>query len=433
MDKIDVANRKFNNPFIALRHKNFRYYWIGMCVSLIGTWMQNAAQPWLALNLTNSPFLVSLIVALQFTPALLFSLFAGVIIDKIPKKSIILCTQGASLLVTLILAILVVTGTVAYWHIVVLAIAIGFVNTFDMPARQSFVIELVGKEDLMNAVALNSSVFNLARVIGPAVAGIIMAKFGIAFCFFANSISFGAVVLSLVFIKPIEMKNRLKKGGRIFSDIKEGLLYIYKKEILLNSLLMMLIIGTFAMNLNVLIPVFAKVVLKQKEAGFGLLMSCTGVGSFIGAMMLASMSKSGPKRFFLNISPLIIGILLIITGFTNVYILTGLCLATSGFFFISFSSTANSTMQLNSDDAHRGRVMSVYSLVFAGSTPIGSLYTGVITQHLGAKVGFAACGLIILLLLIPLYIYRSRRTKRNKEFILLTDRCHTEQKKDPRP
>lgn len=380
-----------------------------MCVSLIGTWMQNVAQPWLAYTLTKSPFLLSLIGALQFTPALLFSLFAGVVIDRMPKKRILLFTQSASLLITLILAILVMTGSVRYWHIVVMAVALGLVNTLDMPARQAFVIELAGKEDLMNAVALNSSVFNIARVLGPAIAGLVMGYLGIAFCFFANSISFAAVVVSLIFIKPAVIIHSLKEKGRIFTDIKDGLIYIFNNKVLFDIIFMMAIIGTFAMNFNVLVPVFAKDILHQQETGFGFLMSFMGVGSFLGAMLIATTSKAGPKKFVMSAVPVLIAVFLIINGLTNAFAVSGLCMAVSGFFFVTFSSTANSTMQLNSKDEYRGRVMSVYSLVFSGSTPLGNLYTGLFTERFGARVGFAACGIIILLLLIPLYIYRMRR------------------------
>lgn len=254
--------------------------------------MQNIAQPWLAYTLTKSPLLLSLIGTLQFTPVLLFSLFAGVIIDKFPKKKILLLTQSASMLITLILALLVWKGCVQYWHILVMAVALGVVNTLDMPARQSFVIELVGKDDLMNAIALNSSVFNIARIVGPALAGLVMGYAGIAFCFFANSISFTAVAVSLLFIKPLTIHNKLKTGEKILVDIKNGLQYIYKNSILLDTLLVTAIVGTFVPNFSVLVPVFAKVILKQQEVGFGFLMSFMGVGSFIGAMFIATMSRS---------------------------------------------------------------------------------------------------------------------------------------------
>jgi MFS family permease len=237
MSIISRLSHNLNNPFIALRHKNFRYYWICMCISLIGTWMQNIAQPWLAYSLTKSPFLLSLVGALQFTPMLLFSLFAGVLIDKFSKKKILLVTQSASLLITLALAILVWIGHVQYWHILVAATALGFVNTLDMPTRQSFVIELVGKDDLMNAIALNSSVFNLARIVGPALAGVVMAFAGIAACFYANSISFAAVIVVLLFIKPLAMRTNQKNDYKILVDIKDGIKYIYEERILFDTLL----------------------------------------------------------------------------------------------------------------------------------------------------------------------------------------------------
>lgn len=409
----DVKNT-FNNPFIALKHNDFKYYWIGMCVSLIGTWMQNIAQPWLAYTLTNSPFLLSLIGIVQFTPMLIFALFAGVFVDKYSKKKILLFTQSASLLITLVLAILVWTGKIEYWHILIMSTALGIVNTVDMPARQSMVIELVGKEDLMNAIALNSMVFNLARIIGPALAGIVMGYAGVAVCFFANAISFAAVVISLFFIKlkPIERKIN-NNNTKVLEEIKDGLKYIYHKKILLYTLLVMSIVGTFVPNFNVLVPVFAKEVLKQNEAGFGILMSFMGFGSFLGAMFIATLSKSGPKKFVVYIVPLIVGALLIITGYTNVFLLTGIFLAITGFFFITFTSSANSTLQLNSSNEYRGRVMSVYTLVFAGSTPFGNLYAGLFAEHFNARIGFAACGGIIILLMIPLLIYKSIRVQTN--------------------
>lgn len=401
--------KTFNNPFIALKHKNFRYYWIGMCISLIGTWMQNIAQPWLAYTLTNSPFLLSLIGIVQFTPMLILSLFAGVIIDKFSKKKILIFTQSASLIITLILAILVWTGRVQYWHILIMATALGLVNTIDMPSRQSIIIELVGKEDLMNAIALNSMVFNLARIIGPAIAGIVMGYTGIAVCFFVNAISFGAVVMSLFYIKLNDAERKVKKSNEnVMEEIKDGLKYIYHKKILLNTILILTIIGTFVPNFNVLVPVFAKEILNQNEAGFGILMSFMGFGSFLGAMFIAAFSKSGPKKIAVYVVPLIVAVSLIITGYTNVYLLTGIFLAITGFFFISFTSSANSTLQLNSSNEYRGRVMSVYTLVFSGSTPIGNFYAGMFAEHFNARIGFVACGVIIIVFMIPLLLMKGR-------------------------
>jgi MFS family permease len=405
--------KRFNNPFTALRHKNFRYYWGGMCISLIGTWMQNIAQPWLAYSLTNSPFLLSLVGALQFTPMLFFSLFAGVFVDRFPKKTILLFTQSSSLLITLALAILVWSGHVQYWHILVSSAILGLVNTLDMPARQSFVIELVGKEDLMNAIALNSSVFNMARVIGPALAGILMGTMGIASCFFINSISFAAVIAGLFFVHPMAVHGLVSKDGEMLSDIKNGLKYIAGNKTLSSTILNLAIVGIFAMNFSVLVPVFAKVILGQQETGFGFLMSFVGLGSFTGAMMIATMSTSGPKKFVLNIVPLFIAALLILTGFTNKFMVTGLTLAATGLCFVAFASTSNSTLQLNAADEYRGRVMSIFTLVFGGSVPIGSLFAGLICDRFGPREGFIACGGCIFLLMGARYFFERKTSRRS--------------------
>ena len=249
------------------------------------------------------------------------SLFAGVIIDKFSKKKILIFTQSASLIITLILAILVWTGKIQYWHILILATALGIVNTIDMPSRQSMVIELVGKEDLMNGIALNSMSFNLARIIGPAIAGLVMGYAGPAICFFVNSISFAAVVISLFFIKLKPVEREPKNNTNVFEEIKDGLKYIYHNNILLHTVIVLAIVGMFAPNFSVLVPVFAKEILKQNEAGFGILMSFMGVGSFLGAMFIATLSKSGPEKIIIYIVPLIVGLALIITGYTNSYLL----------------------------------------------------------------------------------------------------------------
>ena len=369
-----------------------------MCVSLIGTWMQNIAQPWLAYTLTSSAFLLSLVSALQFTPVLLFSLFAGAWIDKFPKKSIILFTQSASLVITLAFAILNSMGIIQYWHILVLATLMGFVNTLDMPTRQSFVIELVGKNDLMNAIALNSSVFNLARIIGPAMAGLVMGIWGLTVCFYANAISFGAVIISLLLINPEHVQALHEPKGNIFRQIGDGLKYVGKTPLLLETILTTAIVGAFAFNTGVLVPVFAKEILGQKETGFGLLMSLMGIGSFLGAMTMAFMSKAGPNKTILILLPLVISGFLILTGFTGIYALTGLSLAALGFSLVWFSSTANSMVQICTAGEYRGRVMSIYTLAFGGLIPIGNLYAGAVTNWFGPRIGFAACGLIIILL-----------------------------------
>ncbi len=384
-----------------------------MCISLTGTWMQNVAQPWLAYTLTKSALLLGVVGAIQFMPVLLFSLFAGALVDRFNKKKILMFTQSASLIDTLILAILVFSGHIQYWHILVLAAALGFINTLDMPTRQSFVIELVDKGDLMNAIALNSAVFNTARIVGPAIAGVIMGLVGIGFCFLANSMSFAAVVISLFFIHPLTSQTKLVSSKKhILADIKDGLRYIRQHRILLDATLLLTIIGTFAMNNNVLIPVFAEVILKQGGLGLGILFSCSGIGAFIGAMLVAVTSKSGPNKFVIYVVPIFIGIFLILNSFTSKFLVAGFCIAFTGLFFNLFSATINSTMQLNTENEFRGRIMSVYTLVFSGSTPIGNLYAGLADDYIGARFGFAACGVITLLLLIPMYLYKLKTRSR---------------------
>lgn len=359
-------NGTIGNPFAAFNHRNYRYYWIGMAISTTGTWMQNVAQPWLAYKLTDSAFLLALISALQFLPVLLFSLFAGVIIDRSKKKNILYITQSASFAIMLALAILTYSGHIMYWHLIISSTLLGIVNTFDLPARQSFVVELVGREDLTNGIALNSVQANLARVTGPALASAIMSTGpqGIPLCFIINAISFGAVLLSFPFIRPYPIERPPIKNDSILRNIWEGLKFIYNQKVLFVTLIILAITGTFVMNENVLVPVFSDQVLHQHEAGFGLLMSMIGLGALTGALTMASIAKGSPRKLFLCGFPVITSVLLLIIGFTNFYILTGIILLLIGFFFMIFMASANSTMQLNSTNEYRGRVMSIYSLVF---------------------------------------------------------------------
>lgn len=372
--------------------------------------MQNTAQPWLAYTLTRSAFLLSLVSALQFTPILLFSLFAGAVIDRVPKKHILILTQSASAVITFALFLLAWSGKIQYWHLLITSTLLGIVNTFDMPSRQSFVVEMVGHDDLMNAIALNSMTFNVARIVGPSVAGIVMGCLGMPICFLTNSISFGAVLVSLFFIHPVTSPAaKGSKGRNMFANIGEGLRYIRQHRILLITLLVTAVVGTFAPNFSVTIPVFAKQILHQGEAGYGFLMSVMGAGSLGGALLIATISKTGPKKVILYIVPILVGFSLILIGCTNLYFLTGLTLAIAGFFFVAYNSNANSTMQLNIEDNYRGRVMSVYTFVNAGSTPIGNLFVGAMDNTFGARMGFLASGAAILILMAPFYLYLFRK------------------------
>ncbi len=399
--------------FPALTHKNFRIYWLGQCVSLIGTWAQSIGQTWLVLSLTGSPLLLGILGAIQFLPITLFSLFAGVLIDRYPKKKIILMTQFTSMILAFTLSALVFTHTVSYEYILILALILGFSNTLDMPARQAFTIELAGKNDLMNAIALNSATFNLARIIGPAIGALIMAAFGAGWCFLLNGFSFMAVIVSLLKVEVTPYVRKKVSDNNMLKEIKDGLKYIAKEPALLQTIVMVLIIGIFVFNFNILIPVFAKNILHQEASIYGLLMSALGAGSLIGALMVSVKSRSGPNMKILLISSIIVSLTLILISFTRTYYYTALLLVITGIFNIWFNTTANSTLQITSKDEYRGRVMSVYSLVFAGATPIGNMFAGLTTDRFGADTAFLLSGVmtIVLIALVRLF-FKLRQTDR---------------------
>lgn len=390
--------------FHALTHKNFRYYWLGQCISLIGTWMQSIGQSWLVLTLTGSPLLLGILGACQFLPIMIFSLFAGILIDRFPKKKILLITQVISMMLAFSLSILVFTHEARFWNVLILAIILGCTNTIDMPTRQSFFVEVVGREDLMNAIALNSAVFNLARMIGPAIAALFMAWFGIGWCFFINGVSFIAVIYGILKIQVKPYVREKKKQNNIFKEIKEGLEYIVNNPKIFETILLILVLGIFAFNYNVLIPVFTKIVLHQNEGIYGMLMSALGLGSLIGAVMVSVKGKNKPMHKTMFNASILIAIMLILNGFSNAFYITAAILFFTGIFNLNFSTRANSTLQLTSKDEFRGRVMSVYSLVFAGSAPIGNLSSGFIADRFGVKTAFWLSGISIFVLAIAILI-----------------------------
>lgn len=398
-------SKKLQDAFPALTHRNFRLFWIGQCISLIGTWMQNIGQAWLVLKLTNSAFKLGLVNALQFLPMMFLSLFVGTLVDRFPKRKVLLFTQSSLMILAAVLATLTYFGVIRYWHVLVLALLLGFVNTLDNPTRQSFIIELVGREDLMNAIALNSSIFNLARILGPAVAGVLIGVLGIAVCFYLNALSFIAVLTGLWLI---DVPDRVyeKKEHSVLRDLKEGLIYISSKPIIYLPLILLALISTFAMNFNVIIPVFAKHDLHKNAMGYGFLMTSMGIGSLIGALTLAARSRMGPKIKVLMGGALGMSVFQIVLSLEKNYWWAAFTLLLVGFCSIVFTASVNTTLQLNSEDHIRGRVMSVYALVFGGVTPVGSLYAGKLTEMWGASIGFAVSGLIgVLSALAVMYMY----------------------------
>jgi MFS family permease len=389
--------------FSSLKHKEFRYFWFGQCISLIGTWMQRTAQIWLVYTMTNSPFMVGMVGVCQFTPILLFTLFAGAVVDRFPKRNILLMTQSALMIQAIVLALLAYFGILQYWHILLLSIFLGLTQTFDMPARQSFFIELVGRADIMNAVSLNSTIVNLAKIIGPALSGLVMVNFGAVYCFSINAISFFAVLLSLFYIDALPQQV-IRKKQKVIQEVKEGLCYIKQSKALMINIMFMAIICTFVMNNDVIIPVFAKSVLGLGAAAYTGLMSAAGIGAFIGAVFMAFRAEKGVgKRFFL--------FCLTATAFLQVFMIfvadynaAFLCIACIGFLNLAFMNMGNSIFQLHADGEYRGRVMSVYSFLNQGSTPVGNFYAGTAMEYMGGLWGFPLCGIAALGLLGIVFI-----------------------------
>lgn len=385
--------QQLNNPFMTLSNHNYRIYWLAMSVSSIGIWMQNIAQPWLVYSMTDSPLLLGIVSSVQFLPLFLFSLFAGVLIDRFPKKLLFMLTQTMTAMLSLIMFILVYANIVEYWHIIVIAFLMGTVNAINLPLRQVFINELVDKECLMNAVALYSTAFNFARIIGPALAGFIMAWLGIGTCYFINGLTFLIVLGSLFFIKTKVVEEKPVVSHAVIADVKEGLNYALRNRQVRDTLFVLAVTGTFAINFSVLLPVLANKVVGQKEIGFGLLMSTVGIGTFLGAFTIAVSSKNGPRKLFLFIAPLIVGVLLILIGICRQNYLIYIALALTGFFYVAFSSTASTALQIHSPPAYIGRIASLYNLVLVGTSPLGNLFSGAIANHFGVGWGFIACGL----------------------------------------
>jgi MFS family permease len=381
------------NTFASLRHRNFRYFWIGQCISLMGTWMQRAAQIWLVYSLTKSPALLGLLGVFQSVPMLVLALPAGVYADRLPKRRILLITQTVFMLQAFVLSALVWTGQVRYWQILVLITIFGITQTLDNPTRQSFFIELVGKEDLMNAISLNSSISNLAKIVGPSIAGIVMAELGPALCFLLNGISYLAVIYGLFLITAEGAPAKtLDRSLNLYAQAREGLAYVWNGGTLRFTMLLMGAVSVFTHNTTIIIPVFVDQVLNKGVREYGLLMSASGMGALIGALTMASRSRKGLNGLMMIGCGILLCVIQMVTGFTRNYVLAALLIAAMGFVNMAFSNMSNSTLQMNSSDEFRGRVMSVYAFVHNGGTPVGNSIAGAIMESMGAGMGFFVGG-----------------------------------------
>ncbi len=387
----------------AFNHRDFRLFWSGQLVSLIGTWMQSVGQSWLVLELTDSPFKLGIVGTLQFAPMLFLSFVAGVIADRVLKRRLIVATQSALMLQAFGLGVLVWTGHVQYWHVALLASLYGVANTLDMPARQSFIADLVGKGDLMNAIALNSAMFNGARIIGPAAAGLLIARYGVAIAFLLNGLSFLAVIVALLAMRT-EGLPRPSSGSTIFGEVAEGVRYAVNTPLIAFVLSLLLPVSLFVINYNVLVPLIAREVLHEGAHGFGFLMASLGAGAVAGALALALLGGGRPPLGVLVGSALVVSGATVSLAVVRHFWLAVFVLVVIGFSQILFTASCNTTLQLSVPDGVRGRMMSFYALVFAGVTPIGSFLIGSISETLGVPAACAAGGGLGLLAVLALTI-----------------------------
>jgi MFS family permease len=413
--------------FVALRHRNFRLFWFGQLISLVGTWMQSIGQAWLVLELTHSAWLLGIVGALQFLPVMLFSLFGGVLADRLPKRKVLLFTQSSAMLQATILWILVATGHVQIWEVLALASLLGLTNSIDMPTRQAFVAEMVGREDLPNAIALNSSLFNMARVVGPGLGGIIIAWLGVAPLFLLNAISFIAVIVGLALIKMNDLyaqairspaKGEAPRQSTLQS-LREGLAYVVRTPSVFLVIVVVGVISLFGINFNVILPLFATEVLQVGPEGFGFLSATFGLGSLLSALWLAWGNRK-PSIQHLLAGAIAFGILEIFFALSHLYLLSLVLIAGVGFAQIAFAAISNTTLQTVTPDYLRGRVMSVYMMVFAGSVPLGNLFTGGIAHLFGAPIALLIGASLGLIAAIVGWILRSPAEKNLAEASLIS-------------
>jgi MFS family permease len=397
------------NTFAALRHRNFRYFYAGHLLSLSGTWLQITAIGWLVLELTNSPFWLGVVNAGSSFPILVFSLFAGVLADRFDKRKILLISQGVAFVQALALAVLTHAGMVTIPTIVLLVSLLGVASAFEIPTRQSFFIELVGQKDLSNAIALNSAAFNATRMVGPAVAGALIGTVGIAACFYGNAASFLAAIVGLLAIRrprPVVLPQTVST----WQNIREGVVWIWRQDVARGIVLFVAAASVFALPFTMLLPVFARDLLQVGPQGLGWLFSATGTGALIGGLGLASMADRFPRGRLLLVSAtgfaIFVGAFALSPSFFVALSLLGL----AGFCMILSTATANSLLQSLVPDALRGRVMSVYVVMFLGLTPVGSLLAGTLAGFFGARATLAA-GAATLLIVLVAGLWRSPRLR----------------------
>lgn len=399
-----VIGRTFSS---ARTSRNFRLYLIGNTVSAIGTWMNFTASAWLVLTLTDSGTALGTNIALYFLPVLLLGAYGGVLADRFDKRHILMMTQASYGVVALALWGLVATDLVDLWMVYTLSLASGIVTAIDNPSRQSFYMEMVGEEHVRNAVSLNSAAFTGSRVIGPAIAGLVIDKADIATCFLIDGVSFAAVLIALSVMRPAELHAQ-KRSTRERGHLSAGLRYVWATDELRRPLLAMAVVFTVSFNFAVFVPLLAKETFGGDAGTFGALSALAGVGSFAGAIVMASRVPV-PRMRDLALWSVATGVSLVLSGFAPTLWLAGAAMIPMGFTIMAFMITGNTMLQLNARPEARGRVMALYGIVFLGSTPIGAPIAGVIGEHLGPRVGFVISGVVAGGLGLALLAVRARR------------------------
>jgi MFS family permease len=380
--------------FSSLKVRNFRLFFFGQLVSMCGTWMQSVGQVWLVLRLTGSGVAVGVVTALQFLPILLFGVWGGVVADRVDKRKALIITQASMGVVAAVLAVITATGIVHLWMVYACALALGVANLFDNPIRQAFVTEMVGSAEITNAVSLNSAMFNAARVVGPGIAGVLIVGVGLWPCFAINAASFIAVIIGLMAMRPSEL-HRAAPIARAKGQVRAGLRYAWASRRLRTTILLVAIVGTFALNFTITMPLMAKYAFHGDAGTFSLLTVMMGFGSTVGALVTAARAR--PDRRLLLGSCVAFGVIMLLAAVAPTLHYELLVMPLFGAASITFMATANSILQLNSSPEMRGRVMALYGLVFLGSTPIGGPFVGWIAQVFGPRASVAVGGVACLL------------------------------------
>ncbi|MFH1621583.1 MAG: MFS transporter [Candidatus Omnitrophota bacterium] len=397
--------------FSSLRTRDFRIYLIGMFVSMCGTWIQAMVQNWLVYDLSKSSFMLGLVGFVTYSPIILLSLFSGVLVDRVNKRYLLVFAQIAFMLFAFALALLTQFNLITVNLILLISLMNGIVLSIDAPARQAMVFELVGKERILNAVALNSIAFHSARMIGPALAGIFVAIISIAGCFYINAVSFLAFIVALLWIRPKHAANH-NPDNHFMQDLKGGINFIKANRIYIILISIVGAISLFGFSYSILLPVFAKNILGLEIKGYGLLMSASGVGSLLGGFMLASLNKSKSQIKILSFTLIVFAVSLILFSLTTSLVFSILILVLAGFSSLSSLAIINSLIQTMVPNEFRGRIMSIYMLVFIGTIPFGSLLAG----SLAHSIGVSSTLLILGLICFVIFLYLSQRIIKSKLF-----------------